>query len=144
MLSVGVAAAMAVTGTVGDAAGGHVYREDQVDSHLSSTVVRLGPSVYLHTNPAHYTVGVTAVEVDRKTGDLILYRTPARGERIGVCIVDEDETVSRLGIMAGCTGGAERSVIRLTDKNGKRVRADDERFGLRANVWVLFVGYSRR
>lgn len=119
-----------------------MYREDQVENHISSTVVRLGPTAYIHTNSAHYTVGVTGMTIDPKTGDIKITRKSAPGEKIGVCVVEEDESVSALGVMAGCSGGGASSVIRLTDRKGKHVRADDKRFGKRANLWVLFVGYS--
>lgn len=107
----------------------------------ASAIVRLGPEVYLHTNAAHAAVGIAAIEINAY-GDVVITRDVPAGTKIAACIAEEDESMVALGIQAGCSGGSITSTIRMYDRDGHRVRADDPRFGSYSNLWLYWTGFQ--
>lgn len=106
----------------------------------STAIVRLGPTFYLHTNSAHVSLDIQGIELDAN-GNLVIRREYPPGAKIAVCIAEEDEATSRLGVMAGCSGGSSLSTIYLYDRTGTRVRADDPRFGANTNLWLYWLSF---
>jgi hypothetical protein len=106
------------------------------EAHLAimGGVVRLGPSLNLHTNTAHGSVGFTDMRLRSKCYlRITVDSTPA--ERIVSAIAEEDEDVSRMGIEAGISGGAGSIDIYLY-KNGHAVCANSKTFDSTANIWI--------
>jgi hypothetical protein len=98
-------------------------------------VIRLGTNLYVHQNSVHTAVGITGLHViNGCTLTLDLETQP--GERVMAAIVDEDETVSKLGIMAGLSGGTGTATIYLYNRSGVQVCANSSIFGTNANLWV--------
>jgi hypothetical protein len=96
-----------------------------------------GPTPRIHANAAHLCTGAYDVGIN-DDGDLVVYST-IRGPIISV-VAEEDETLSALGIQAGASGGTGRTIVRLYDTFGARVRADSPNLATRyANVWLLWV-----
>lgn len=97
-------------------------------------VIRVGPTTYVYDNSAHASVGVTDIGLDRGCYlQVFLDSTP--DERVVAAIVDEDESISELGIQAGVSGGNSVANIRFY-KDGRRVCANDARFGSHSNIWL--------
>ncbi|MEV7397705.1 hypothetical protein [Aeromicrobium sp. NPDC092404] len=96
-------------------------------------VVRLGKVVSLHTNPSHASVGLTATELVRGCYLRVLFDT-APGEQIVSIEVDEDETLSKLGIVAGASGGNGYANVYLY-RNGRPVCANNVTLPPSANLW---------
>lgn len=90
------------------------------------------PSV--HVNSSHFCSGVQSVERDAD-GDLLVHSEP--GGAIGACIAKEDETLAKLAIQAGCSGGNETTLIKFY-RMGKHIRIEDINSPY-ANVWLLWV-----
>ena len=93
-----------------------------------------GPSVDIRFNDAHSCIGVTDVE---RTTEGNLRITHDAGGAIGACIAKEDETLVRLNIQTGCSGGAGITSV-VFYRAGKHVRIQDINSDL-ANVWMLWV-----
>lgn len=98
--------------------------------------IRLGPSWGLHTNAGHAAPTITGVTVN-KAGNLVITRKIPAGSKIVTCVATPDETLLRLDVQAGCSGGGATSVISLYS-DGRPVSARSSRFGATANVWVSF------
>ena len=111
------------------------YGNDQGTFYTTTTIVRLGEKPYIHTNSAHASTGHAKVSKGA-SNQVVVTREVRKGTKIAACIVDEDETLSKLGIQAGCSGGSGTSNIYLYDRNGKQVKPDDPRFKNRANLWI--------
>ena len=101
-------------------------------------VIRLGDAVYALDNSTHAVVGITAVTLVNNCS-LRLTTDWQSGERIMSAIVDEDETVSRLGVQAGISGGGQYANIYLY-KDGHQICANDPIFGTVGNLWVQITG----
>lgn len=98
------------------------------------------PAPYIYHNSSHYTVGFTDVNV-LANGDLELLADTNRP--VGATLVGGDESMVRLGIFAGPSGGGIRTVYRFTymSANGPvGIRADDPKLcGNGNNFWFLTV-----
>lgn len=93
-----------------------------------------GTNLYLHQNSAHGAVGITGWRlIDNCDLQIDLDRQP--DERIVAAIAEEDETISRLDVDAGISGGNEQANIYLY-KNGTKICANNSMFGTNANLWI--------
>ena len=101
-------------------------------------VIRLGTSVYALDNSTHAVVGITDITLLNNC-TLRLTTDWVAPEKIMSAIVDEDETVSRLGVQAGISGGGQYATVYLY-KNGQQVCANDPMFGTVGNLWVQITG----
>lgn len=97
--------------------------------HLGS-----GTNFYLEQNSAHAAVGVTGYRVTNGC-DLQIDLDRQADERIVAAIVEEDETVSRLGVTAGISGGVDQANVYLY-KDGVKVCANSTLFNSLSNLWV--------
>ena len=97
-------------------------------------VIRLGTNVYIHDNATHASVGLTKIRLAGGC-DLRVYTDRANDEEVVSAIAEEDETISRLGIQAGVTGGVTYATVFLY-RNGKHICADDKLFGTNSNIWL--------
>lgn len=98
-------------------------------------VVRIGPKTYLHENTSHASIGITSVRVIHC--ELVVRVDIAPDEKIVAAIATEDETMSRLDVQAGLSGGGPVSNISFWRK-GKKVCATSKIFGTTSNVWLSF------
>jgi hypothetical protein len=103
-------------------------------------VIRIGKSVYVHSNSTHAAVGIRSVQLINRC-DLRVNLEGAGGEQIVSAIAEEDETMARLNIMAGTSGGARMVDIRLY-RAGRRICANSKELGNSSNIW-LNVTYLR-
>lgn len=99
-------------------------------------VIRIGSgdNLYLHENSAHAAVGITAIRLINNC-DLQIDLDRQADERIVAAIAEEDETISRLGVLAGISGGVDQANIYLY-KNGTKICANNSMFGTNSNLWV--------
>ncbi|MGL5830445.1 MAG: hypothetical protein ACRC0L_12880 [Angustibacter sp.] len=100
--------------------------------------VRLGREVYTHNYTNHASVGIRVVGLENGCTLTLDTSFVAGRDYIVAAIVDEDETVSRLGIQAGVRGGGELARVYLY-KGGREICADDPRFGSVANLWISLI-----
>jgi hypothetical protein len=98
-------------------------------------VIRVGSSVYLHTNSTHASVGLTRTQIVNGCYLRVFFDT-ATGEKILSIVVEEDETLSRKGIQAGASGGSGYANIYLYRADGTPVCANNKTLGLGANLWI--------
>lgn len=110
---------------------------------IGGGVVRIDPTegVYLHTNETHHSVGIESVYIN-SGGDLEIKRYS--GSKVVSTSVTPDETIARLGITFGLSGGGTRSVLHAYNRQGQRLNLNNpEHFAQvaspTANLWVLFV-----
>jgi hypothetical protein len=96
-------------------------------------VIRLGTSVYIHDNAGHAAIGLKRVTLYNGC-DARVY-TDRGDEEIVAAIAEEDETLSRLQVQAGISGGNEYATIYLY-RNGTHICANNRMFGSSANVWL--------
>lgn len=117
------------------------------DVVVSGCVIRFSnadgtPSI--HANAAHMCAGVESVRIDPATGwvEITQKVTGATQNPILFAQVQTDETLSGRGIIAGATGGTDRTRFVLHDTTlGRtldlRVQADRDRVqGRNSNLWV--------
>jgi hypothetical protein len=134
-----IGAAVVVAGSFTAAAVAGVGEPARVDHEsgvsLRGGPIRLGPAYYQHINAGHASLGVNGLSL-RKGCDLIVALDTAPGERVVSVIVEEDEMVTKLGIRGGGSGGLAKVTVFLYDSHGKRVCANDRRFGPTANLWL--------
>jgi hypothetical protein len=97
-------------------------------------VIRVGSSVYLLTNSSHAAVGLTRTQLVNGCY-LRVYIDNAVGEQVMSVVVEEDETLSRLGIRAGASGGNVYTNIYFYRADGRPVCANNKSLG-NANIWV--------
>jgi hypothetical protein len=97
-------------------------------------VIRLGSSIYVEQNSAHGAVGIIAYRLVNNC-DLQIDLDRQADERIVAAIAEEDETLSRLGVTAGVSGGVDQANIYLY-KAGTKVCANNSMFGTTGNLWV--------
>lgn len=95
-----------------------------------------GPRI--HANPTHVCNGASSVRV-LVNGDLEITQT--KGGPIVSVTVEEDETLSTRGIVAGPSGGGGRTVVRFyATRSQVPVRADSPALqGSLSNIWVTWV-----
>ncbi|MGQ0837414.1 hypothetical protein [Actinokineospora sp.] len=95
-----------------------------------------GPQI--HENSTHACTGAKSVQV-LANGDLEITQT--RYAPIVSMTVEEDETLSTRGILAGPSGGAGRTVVRFfATRSEVPVRADSPALqGELSNIWVTSV-----
>lgn len=96
--------------------------------------VRLGPTVTAHSNTTHELVGIKNVSLVSKCR-LKISLDWRKGEKVISVVVDEDETLARMGISAGASGGGTSAIIYLY-KNGRQYCANSKTFHANANVWI--------
>lgn len=109
------------------------------DVSVSGGAIRLlhtGPVVL--DGPSHHAAGITSVEIN-SSGDLEIRHDPG-GVIISITAAI-DETLALRGILAGASGGAGRTVVRLySTKTGGHVRADGpEATGWASNLWMTWL-----
>lgn len=97
-------------------------------------VVRIGPSVYLHTNAAHAAVGINRITLT-KNCRLKVWFDHKPGERVMAAAATPDESMARMGIVPGISNGVDAADVYLY-KNGKEVCANNKHLGWRTNVWI--------
>lgn len=109
---------------------------DQANDNLilRGAVVRLGTSVYVHQNSAHGAIGVTGIRLVNNC-DLQLDLETQPGEKVVAAIAEEDETISRLDVQAGISGGTGLINVYLY-KNGTKICANNAMFGTLSNLWI--------
>lgn len=96
--------------------------------------IRLGTNVYAHANETHAVIGITDVYVENC--NLIILHDWEAGERVLSADAEEDETISRLGVQAGISGGGNKSTIQLW-RDGQKICPGAALFGTdKANLWV--------
>lgn len=95
-----------------------------------------GPRI--HENSAHVCDGATSVRV-QADGDLEIKQTS--GAPIVSITVEEDETLSTRGIVAGPSGGTGTTIVRFfATRSEQPVRADSPALqGGYPNIWVTWV-----
>ena len=107
---------------------GCVVRFDERDA-AGKTVPRI------HANQAHYCVGVTRLAIEK--GDLVAYSN-TQGPIVSLA-VSPDESLTKLGITCGGTGGGYRTAIRCYDREGVKIDADSPRmYGTYNNLWLTW------
>ena len=102
---------------------------------IRTAVIRLGTTVYLHTNSAHGSVGITSINLSGGC-DIVVSTDTQPGEKILSIDVDEDETMTRLGIAGGGSGGLGTTTIPLYNRSGSHICANNSIFGTNANIWL--------
>ncbi|TXL63238.1 hypothetical protein [Aeromicrobium terrae] len=95
--------------------------------------IRLGPKIHTLTNGTHATPGIVNIKVDGC--HLVVNTDFATGERIIAAVADEDESLSKMGIEAGVSGGGKVANIYMY-RNGKQVCPKSSVFGSTANIWL--------
>ena len=114
---------------------------------VSGCVIRFSDpdgSPSIHANAAHMCAGVESVRVDPDTGwvEVAQTMTGATQNPVLFAQVQTDETLAGRGIIAGATGGTDRTRFVLHDTAlGRtldlRVQADRDRVqGRNSNLWV--------
>ncbi|WP_298328565.1 hypothetical protein [Haloactinopolyspora sp.] len=95
-----------------------------------------GPEI--HENASHRCTGASSVRV-QADGDLEIRQTS--GAPIVSVTVEEDETLSTRGIVAGPSGGTGTTIVRFFATRSKQaVRADSPALqGAQSNIWVTWV-----
>lgn len=100
-------------------------------------VIRLGSSIYVHDNATHASVGIKSLSWAPNRCDLVINTDAVDAtDEIIAAIAEEDESISRLGIQAGISGGGAKATVFLYRYNGEHVCANDKRFGTVSNLWV--------
>jgi hypothetical protein len=104
-------------------------------------IVRIGNPIYVHTDSAHGSMDVVDHYI-AENGNLVIRRGVGDNEHVVGCQVVADETIARLGIDVGCSGGLTTTQIWMY-KSGKRILPTDKMFGKnKANLWVHTVGWD--
>ncbi|MCR4511904.1 hypothetical protein [Aeromicrobium sp. 50.2.37] len=130
-------AVLLITGTWAAAGATHVYEpalEAKEGLVFVGGPIRLGTNFALHANGTHAVPGVKSVK-RRANCDIDVHVDSRKGDKVVSVLVDEDETVSRLGITAGASGGLNKISIQMW-RNGKRICPNDKRFGAYGNLWL--------
>jgi hypothetical protein len=98
-------------------------------------VIRIGPSIYLHDNSTHASVGIRKLTTENC--NLVIWTDVADEtvEQVISANAEEDETMSRLQVQAGISGGGKKATVYLY-RNGTRMCANDSRFGSVSNLWI--------
>lgn len=113
---------------------GCVVRFDERDAD-GKTVPRI------HANEAHYCVGVTHLAIEE--GDLVAYSN-TEGPIVSLA-VSPDESLAKLGITCGGSGGGHRTAIRCYDREGVKIDADSpQMYGTYNNLWLTWFTWQGR
>lgn len=129
--------------------GAGLVTHDQVGSSelagptATGCVVRFtnsGPAILNDSN--HACTGARSVSV-LSNGDLMV-RSQSRGPVVSVS-VDEDETLSSRGVLAGASGARDHTAVRFySTRTGKQVRADSSVLkGSTSNIWLTWTHTGR-
>ncbi|WP_311210080.1 MULTISPECIES: hypothetical protein [unclassified Aeromicrobium] len=132
-----VVAILLVTGTWASAVASHQYEpalEAKEGLVFVGGPIRLGSAFALHANSTHAVPGVKSVK-RRANCDIEVDFESKKGDKVVSVLVDEDETMSRLGVSAGASGGLYRVTIQMW-RNGKKICPQDKRFGKSGNLWL--------
>lgn len=98
-----------------------------------TAIIRVGTTVYLHTNDTHGSVGLVAIQPYDCGVKLTWDGQP--GEKILSATAEEDESISRLDIQSGYSGNVTTGVVYFY-KNGAKVCSTSSAFGAYSNVWL--------
>lgn len=94
-----------------------------------------------HMNSSHYCVGINREPQVEADGDLVLHMDG--GEPIVSIMVSPDESLTKLGIDCGASGGTGQTTIRCYDRTGRFVRADSpQMFGALNNLWIGWTSWE--
>ncbi|MBM7784730.1 hypothetical protein [Tenggerimyces flavus] len=123
-------------------AGVGVHADTQAGTAVTGCAIRFtanGPVI--HANATHKCTGATSLAV-ATNGDLVITSAP-RGAVVSVT-AEEDETLSKKGILAGASGGVGRTVVRFySAKTGVQIPATDKILqDPLANLWMTWVNAS--
>lgn len=117
------------------------YAVDGGNIVVLGAVIRLGPGgPYIHENDSHANVGIASVGMS-SSGDLTVTAPRPAGAQIIAATAAGDETLARLGIMCGVSGGVSQSNV-LCYRDGSKIRANASIYGNFGNIWytqVMFV-----
>jgi hypothetical protein len=95
------------------------------------------PHPRIHENRTHKCTGADGLGISA-AGDLIIYSSTP-GPIVSI-VAEEDETLTEMGIQAGASGGAGRTVVRFYDRLGLHVRADSPYLRSKmTNLWMQWV-----
>lgn len=100
---------------------------------VRGAVIRLGPSPYVYANSSDAAVGVAGIALISCNLRVTFDTHP--DEQVIAAIAEEDEALSRLGVLAGVSGGVTGATVYLY-RDGKRICANDKMFGSSANLWL--------
>jgi hypothetical protein len=103
-------------------------------------VIRLGTSVYLLENSAHAAPGITSLTLLNRC-DLRVFTDKQPGEAVVFAIAEEDETLARLQVEAGVSGGNGYANVYLY-RRGTHVCANNSMFGSNGNIWLQIVSLA--
>lgn len=128
-----------VTAAAGLAIGRGPSQEPPAAPIVTGCAIRLtaaGPSII--QNSTHRCTGASSVSI-LPSGDLEIIQTVSAP--IISTTVDEDETLSARGILAGASRGGRATTVRFySTKNRTRLRADSPLLvGAWNNIWVTWV-----
>ncbi|MGD7788539.1 hypothetical protein ACQCX2_09470 [Propionibacteriaceae bacterium Y1700] len=137
----GTAAAITLGGVVGAAAENYMRPADSENPiAVAGCVIRFdereGTKTIprIHANQSHMCVGVTDVEVN-EDGDLVV-NSDKQGAIVSL-VVSPDETMSKMGLSCGGSGGIGHTTVRCYDRTGKHVRADGpDIYNPWGNLWL--------
>lgn len=114
----------------------------RIDGHAAASnivvrggVIRLGSTVYIHDNSTHAAVGLTGLRLVNGCQLRVLTDVGTTKDEIIAAIAEEDETMIRLGVTAGVSGGGQYANIYLY-RLGKRICANNKIFGTSSNIWL--------
>ena len=135
-LAVAVGSGIAIGAATAQSAPVVVSAADGQDRiiHRGGTV-RVGKTVYLHTNGTHAAVGLTKIQLVNNCYLRVFFDT-SLGEQAISLVVDEDEALSRLGVRAGGSGGIGYANIYLYTATGRPICANNPTLGPYANIWI--------
>lgn len=107
------------------------------DNHAYSLArVRIpNTGIYLHDNTSHASVGIRALTMTSRCDLVIWMDDDLATEHVVSIDIDEDETLSRLQVVAGGSGGAGKVTVPF-HRLGKHLCANSRTFGRNANIWV--------
>jgi len=106
-------------------------------------VLRLGESIYIHDNSTHASVGIARLEWAPNHCDIVVVTDAVDAtDEVIAATAEEDESISKLGIQAGISGGGSKATIFLYKYNGEHVCANDSRFGTVSNLWISIISLS--
>lgn len=132
-------AAVAALVAAGAVASPLVFADVRASSTVTGCAIRFtssGPEI--HENSTHVCNGASSVRV-QADGDLEIRQTS--GAPVVSVTVEEDETLSTRGIVAGPSGGTGTTIVRFfATRSEQPVRADSPALqSPYSNIWVTWV-----
>jgi hypothetical protein len=107
------------------------------EAAFDAAVIKIASTgIYLHDNSTHASVGITGLTLSAGC-DLIIWTDDDATEEVVSIVIEEDESLARLDIESGPSGGGGKTTVPLY-KNGAKVCATSSTFGSQANLWVGF------